>query len=37
MARNVCNILLNVDKVEKGEINLGQMPVGDLFRNGSFT
>jgi hypothetical protein len=37
MARNVCRLLLNASEVEKSGLNLGNMPLGDLFRTTSLT
>ena len=37
MATNVCKILGNLDKINKKEIDLGQLPLGDLFRDATFT
>jgi hypothetical protein len=37
MARNVCRLMLNLNEVEKNGINLGNMPIGDLFKTTSLT
>jgi hypothetical protein len=37
MAKNVCRLLLNASEVEKSGLNLGNMPLGDLFRTTSLT
>ena len=37
MARNVCRLLTHLDDVQSNKIDLSKMPVGDLFRDTSFT
>jgi hypothetical protein len=37
MAKRVCDLLVNMESVEQNTINLGSMPVGDLFKVGSLT
>ena len=37
MARNVCRILLKIREVQDTQVDLGAMPLGDLFKTSSFT
>ena len=37
MARNVCRLLTQLEEVQSKKIDLAQMPIGDLFRDTSFT
>ena len=37
MASNVCKILGNLDKINSKEIDLANLPLGDLFRDSTFT
>ena len=37
MAKNLCQVLHNQAKINSGQIDLKQMPIGDLFRDSSFS
>jgi len=37
MARNVCKILGNNEALKTGDIDIRQMPIGDVFKDCSFT
>lgn len=37
MATNVCRLLRNSDHIKAGAIDFSKMPLGDLFRDYSFT
>ena len=37
IGRNICRILVNEDKINSGEIDIKQMRVGDLLRDGAFS
>ena len=37
MAQNICNILLKQEELKETGVNLGALPVGDLFRTTSLT
>jgi hypothetical protein len=37
MAQNICNILLKQEEAKEKELDLGKIPIGDLFRSTSFT
>ena len=37
MGRNACRVLTNLDAIKKGAIDLSQVPLGDTFRDVTFT
>lgn len=37
MARNICRILVNMNSLQSGPIDLKQMPIDDVFKDVSFT
>lgn len=37
MAQNICNILLKQEEAKDKKLDLGIIPIGDLFRSTSFT
>lgn len=37
MARNVCRLLTHIEAIKSNKLNLNDMPVGDLFRDSTFT
>ena len=37
MARNVCRLLTHLEDVKNKKIDLSKMPIGDLFKDTSFT
>lgn len=37
MAQNICSILLKQEEAKEKELDLGKIPIGDLFRSTAFT